>query len=84
MQQNSKCRLCGYRDEMIDHMISECCKLAQLWYKTRHDWVGKGIHWELYKKLKFDHANKWYMPNPESVRENETYKLLKDFEKQIT
>ena len=40
---------------------------------TRHDWMGKGIHWELSKKLKFDHANKWYMLNPESVLGNETH-----------
>ena len=31
-QQNSKCRLCGDRDETIYHRISECSKLAQ---KTR-------------------------------------------------
>ena len=28
-QQNSKCRLCGDRDETINHIISECNKLAQ-------------------------------------------------------
>ncbi len=33
-QQNSKCRLCGDRDETINHIISECSKLAQ-------------IHWEM-------------------------------------
>ena len=38
------------RDEAINHIISECCKLAQKEYKTRHDWVGKVIHWELCKK----------------------------------
>ena len=27
-QQNSKCMLCGDRDERINHMISECSKLA--------------------------------------------------------
>ena len=32
------------RDETI--MISECSKLAQKEYKTRHDHVGKEIHWE--------------------------------------
>ena len=32
------------------------------------------------KKLKFDHTNKWYKHNTESVLENETHKLLKDFE----
>ena len=28
-QQNSKWRLCGDRDETINHIISECSKLAQ-------------------------------------------------------
>ena len=51
-------------------------KLAQKEYETWHDWVGKVIHWELSKKLKFDHMNKCYMHNPESVLENETHKLL--------
>ena len=36
-QQNSKCRLCGDRDETINHIISECSKLAQREYKARHD-----------------------------------------------
>ena len=35
--QNSKCRLCGDRDETINHIISECSKLAQKEYKARHD-----------------------------------------------
>ena len=34
MQQNSRCRLCGDRDEAINHMISEYSKLAQKEYKT--------------------------------------------------
>ena len=50
-----------YRDETINHIISECSKLAQNEYKTRHDWVGKVIHWEICKKSKFDHMKKWYM-----------------------
>ena len=72
-QQNSKC---GDRDETINHIISERCKLAQKDYKTKHDWVGKVIHREFNKKLKFDHTNKWYLHNPESVLENETHKLF--------
>ena len=36
-QQSSKCELCGDRDETINHIISECSKLAQKEYKTRHD-----------------------------------------------
>ena len=57
-QQNSKCRLCGDRDETINHIISECSKLAQKESKARHKWVGKVIPWEMCKKFKFDHANK--------------------------
>ena len=79
-QQNSKCRLCGDRDETINHIISECSKLALREYKTRHNWVGKASHWETYKKFKFDHTNKCYMHNPAAVQENDTYKLLWDFE----
>ena len=79
-QQNSKCSLCGDRDEIINHIISECSKLAQKEYKTRHDWVGKVIPWEMCKKFKFDHTNKWYMHNPASVLENDTHKFLSDFD----
>ena len=70
MQQNSKCRLRGDRDETIYYIISECSKLAQKEYKTRHDWVGKVIHLEVSKKFNFEHTNKWYMYSPESVLEN--------------
>ena len=42
-QQNSKCRLYSDRDETINHIISECNKLAQMDSKTRHDWVSKVI-----------------------------------------
>ena len=80
-QQNSKCRLCSDRDEIINHnIISECNKLAQKEYKTRLDWVGKVIHREMCKKFKFDHTNKWYMHNPAAVLENNTHKLLSDFD----
>ena len=34
------------------------------------------------KKFKFDHANKWYMHNPEPILENYTHKLLWDFDMQ--
>ena len=60
--------------------VSECSKLAQKEYKTRHDWFGKAIHWEMCKKFKSDHANKWYMHYPAPVLENDTHKLLWDFD----
>ena len=61
-------------------MISECSKLALKKCKTRHNWVGKVIHWDMCKKFKFDHTNKWYMHNPAPVQENNTDKLLWDFD----
>ena len=78
--QNIKCRLCGDRDETINHIISECCKLVQKEFKTRHGWVGKVIQWEICKKFKFDHINKWYMHNLAPILENDTHKLLWDFD----
>ena len=48
MQQNNKCRLCNDRDETINHIIS---KLALKEYKTRHNWVGRVIHWEFVQNL---------------------------------
>ena len=38
--------------------------------------MGKVIHWELCNKMKFDHTNKWYRHNSESILENETQTLL--------
>ena len=78
-----KCRLCGDRDETINHIISECSKFAQKEHKTWHDWVGKVIHWEMCRKFKFDHTNKWYMHSPVPVLENNTYGLLWDFDIQM-
>ena len=78
-QQNSKCWLCGDRDETINHIISECSKLAQKEYKPRHDWVDKVIHREMCRKFQFDHTNKWYMHNPAPVLENDSHKLLWGF-----
>ena len=72
MQQNRKCRLCSSnRDVTINHIISECSKLAQKEHKTRHDWVGKVIYWEMNKKFKFDHTNMVYA-KPSTCPKNDT------------
>ena len=65
----------------MNHIISECSKLALKEFKTRHDWVGKVIRRELCKIFKFDHRNKWCMHNLESVLE--THKVLCDYEIQM-
>ena len=50
--------------------------MQQIDTETRHDWVGKVIHWEWLKRLKFDHADKCYMHKSESLLENETQNSL--------
>ena len=57
MYQNSWCRLCDDRDETVNQIISKCRTLVQKEYKTKHDWVGKVIHQELCKRLKFISTN---------------------------
>ena len=58
-------------------------QIAQKEYKTRHDWVGKVIPWEICKKLKFELTRKWYMHNPAPVLEDSTPKFLWDFDLQL-
>ena len=72
-QQNSKCRSWGDRDKTINHIIDNWSKFAK---NGVHDWVGKVIHQELCKRLKFDHADKWFMHKPEFVQENEMLKIV--------
>ena len=72
-QQNSKCRLRGDRDETNNHIISECCELAQKEYKARYDWLGKMVHRKMCKKFKYDHANKWYVHSQAPVLDNDTH-----------
>ena len=71
--------MCRKVDESINHIVSECPKLAQKEYKRRHDWVGKKIHWEVCKEEGFIVNEKWYEHVPEPVLENERCKILWDF-----
>ena len=77
-QQTNKRWSCGERDEMVNHERMQQTSAKK--FKSRHDWVGKVIHRKLCKRLKFNHITKWYMHKSESVRVNETHKILLDFE----
>ena len=50
--------------------------------KTRHEWVGKGIRWELCNWWNFERTTTWDMHKPEPVLVNETNKIHQDFEVQ--
>ena len=46
--------------------------------KRRHN-LGKTVHWKLARKSNFEAGDKWYEHGPESVLQNEDYKILWDF-----
>jgi hypothetical protein len=73
------CRMCGEREETINHIISECSKLAQTEYKGRHDKVAAAVHWGLCRMNDIECSKKWYEHRAEKVIENEHVKLLWDF-----
>ena len=77
-QQNSKYRLCGERRNDQSH--NKQMQQISTEYKTRNDWVGKVIHWEICQEFKFDYTKKCYMHNPAPVLENNMHTLLWDFD----
>ena len=70
------CRMCGKKGESVQHITSGCEKLAQKEYKRRHDNVVKKVHWDICKKNRLGHSEKWYEHVPEAVVENEEIKVL--------
>ena len=75
-QGDSLCRVRRIVDESIDHIVSGCSELVEKECKRRHDNLGKTAHWELARKFNFEAGDKWYEHEPESVLENEDYKIL--------
>ena len=71
--------MCRKVDESIDHIVSCYSKLVEKEYKRRHDNLGKIVHCKLARKCNFEAGDKWYEHEPESVLENEDYKILWDF-----
>ena len=74
IRKNSRCSVCGGKDEPINRIINEFSKLAHTEYKNIYDWVGMVIYWELCKE--FHHTKKWYMYEPGAVLENVTQNSL--------
>ena len=77
--EQTKGTMCCKTDETINHIVSECPKLAQREYKRRHDWVGRRIHWEICRASGVHVKSKWYEYQPKVVIENDSSKILWDF-----
>ena len=52
--------------------------MAQKEYKRRHDNVAKEVHWDICKKNRLEHSEKWYEHVLEGAVENEEIKVLWD------
>ena len=63
--------------ESVQHLVSECEKLARKEYKRRHGNVTKKVHWDFCNKNGLEHTKKWYKHVSEGVVENEVVKFLK-------
>ena len=44
-----KCRKCNQKDEIINHIASECPALAQIQCKKRHYTMARAVLWNLQK-----------------------------------
>ena len=75
-QEQTKCRMCSRADDKINNNVIECPKIAQREYKRRYDWIGRRIHWEIYRGNGIHVKSKWYEHQPEAVIENYSYKIL--------
>ena len=68
--------MCGKAEKSVNHLLSECSKLAQKEYKRRHDWLGTKIHWKICRKYGTEVKEKWYEHKPEVAMENDKSKIL--------
>ena len=69
----------NYSNNNINNNNNGCSKIAKKEYKRRHDNLGKIVHLKLTRKCSFEAGDKWYEHQPESLLENEDYKILWDF-----
>lgn len=77
--ENVMCRMCGEKEESLDHLISGCSVLAPKQYLERHNSVAGIIHQELAKKyMGEEDLGPYYNYNPPPIKENEDCRLYWD------
>ena len=65
---NQMC-LVNYTSTLTEDTVTFRATSSQFGSELDQRLAGKVIHWEFYKKFKFDHGNKWYIHNPEYIQE---------------
>lgn len=78
--QSDRCRYGCQVQESIQHLTGGCQAFAATEYKERHDSVGKILHQELAQTLKLIQNDRlpYYQYTPETILENNEYKLYWD------
>ena len=76
-------RLCGETSETVMYLSSGFPVLAKSKYRSRHDIVGKHIHWLLLKKHEIPTENKWYSHKPNVVTETDDGRVTIYWDKPI-
>ena len=61
----------------LQHITSGCEKLAQIEYKRRYNIVAKKVHWDICKKNRLEHSEKWYEHAPEVAVEMKRSKYFR-------
>ena len=62
----------------MGHLASECTKLAQREYRSRHDNVTRIIRWKICGKHDLERASKWHEHAPQGV-ETDKVRVFLDF-----
>ena len=79
----SRYQYCWDRPEFLEESFrpkETCCHSDSTDRQPANTDVKNSQHWEMFKKFKFDHTNKCYIHNPAPVLENDTHKILLDFD----
>ncbi|MEO1764700.1 MAG: reverse transcriptase domain-containing protein [Cyanobacteria bacterium J06629_18] len=77
---DSSCRVCGEKDESVDHIITGCKDLAMNEYLDRHNKVATFVHWEICKHYCIEVEDKSYNHKPQKVTENNDVTILWDMQ----
>jgi len=80
VSKDPKCRMCKAADETVSHILTGCSQLAGTQYLARHNEVARILHRDMCVAYEIPVERKYWRHQPESVTENDTIKLLWDFE----
>lgn len=73
---NIKCRMCGEKEETLDHLMAGCSVMAPKAYLDRHNRIAKIVHQSLRSRFLEETDNSpYYSYEPPQVCENEAARL---------